>query len=146
MTTRSLLLAGTALATTTAAAVAAAVPATGAPATTPAATAAPSAATVKARPIIDDIDADLRFDGRVRLEAETAGAARVTFTYRGRRVAAHKGRLDREDGTRDWRRTVAARGGDASGLATVTIKVRACKGDVCVTRSDTERLEREDLD
>ncbi len=116
MTKHTLLIAGAALAATAGGAVATAGPATGAPAAS-APTASSPAATSALRPRIDDIDADLRLDGRVRLEAETAGAGRVTFTYRGRKVAGHKGRLDREDGTRDWRRTVAARGGDESEAA-----------------------------
>jgi hypothetical protein len=130
MTTRTLLITGVALAATAAGGFAAAVPASG------------SAAA--ATPRIDDIDADLHFDGRVRLEAEVAGATRVRFTYRGLKVKANRGRLDREDGTRDWRRTVRARGDDAAGRSTVTIKVRACNADGCVTRSERERLELDD--
>ena len=107
------------------------------------AVAAPSNA---AAPRIVDIDADLRFDGKVYLEAETAGASRVEFTYRGRTVTARKGRFDREDGTRDWGRAVRARGGDAAGGTTVEIKVRACKGGTCVTSTQREHLEREDDD
>lgn len=107
----------------------------------PAATGAQSAA-----PRIHDIDADLRFDGRVYLEAETTGATRVHFTYRGRTYKARKGAFDREDGTRDWGRVVRARGGDAAGGHTVSIKVRACKGGTCVTSTQREHLEREDDD
>jgi hypothetical protein len=107
----------------------------------PVATGAQSAA-----PRIADVDADLRFDGRVYLEAETAGATRVHFTYRGRTVKARRGALDREDGTRDWGRVVRARGGDASGGNTVEIKVRACSGGQCVTATRREHLEREDDD
>jgi hypothetical protein len=99
-----------------------------------------------AAPRIDDIDADLRFDGHVYLEAETAGATRVHFTYRGRTVKARRGALDREDGTRDWGRVVRARGGDAAGGNTVEITVRACNGGKCVTSIEREHLEREDDD
>ena len=67
------------------------------------------------------------------LEAETAGASRVTFTYRGRTVKAQRGGFDREDGTRDWYRTVRARGNDAAGNVTVDVKVRACKAGACDT-------------
>ncbi len=103
-------------------------------------------ATSAAAPRIVDIDADLRFDGRVYLEAETAGATRVRFTYRGRTFKARRGAFDREDGTRDWGRVVRARGGDAAGGHTVKLKVRACKGGTCVTRTQREHLEREDDD
>jgi hypothetical protein len=68
----------------------------------------------------------------------------VHFTYRGRTFKAHRGAFDREDGTRDWGRAVRARGGDAAGGTTVEIEVRACKGGACVTRTERERLERED--
>ncbi len=99
-----------------------------------------------AAPRVVDVDADLRFDGRVLLEAETAGAGKVTFTYRGVTVKARRGGFDREDGTRDWHRTVRARGTDASGNVTVDIKVRACKAGACDTVTDREHLEREDDD
>jgi hypothetical protein len=70
----------------------------------------------------------------------------VHFTYRGRTFKARRGAFDREDGTRDWRRVVRARGGDAAGGTTVEITVRACKGDRCVTTTQREHLEREDDD
>jgi hypothetical protein len=110
------------------------------------AVAAPAASGAAAAPRIADIDADLRFDGRVFLEAETAGATRVHFTYRGRTITARKGGFDREDGTRDWHRVVRARSGDAAGGTTVEITVRACKGGTCVTSTQREHLEREDDD
>ena len=103
-----------------------------------------AAPTTAAAPRIVDIDADLRFDGKVYLEAETAGASRVHFTYRGRTVKARKGAFDADDGTRDWGRAVRARGSDANGGTTVEIKVRACKGGQCVTSTQREHLERED--
>ena len=109
-------------------------------------TTAPRAAERAAAPRIADVDADLRFDGRVLLEAETAGASRVTFTYRGRTVKAQRGGFDREDGTRDWYRTVRARGNDAAGNVMVDVKVRACKAGACDTVTDREHLEREDDD
>ena len=110
------------------------------------AVAAPAASGAQVAPRIADVDADLRSDGRVVLEAETAGATRVHFTYRGRTVKARKGTFDREDGTRDWRRVVRARGGDAAGGTTVEITVRACEGGTCVTSTQREHLEREDDD
>jgi len=109
------------------------------------AVAAPAATAQSAAPRIVDVDADLRFDGRLYLEVETAGASRVHFTYAGKTVKAKRGRLDREDGTRDFSRVVKARNGDGAG-STVTFQVRACKGGECVTRTGRELLEREDDD
>jgi hypothetical protein len=91
-----------------------------------------------AAPRVTDIDADLLRDGRVRLQAETRGASRVVFTYAGRRIA---GRLvDAEEGEREWARTVARRGT----ARTATIRVTACDDSRCSTRSERERLDRED--
>ena len=99
-----------------------------------------------AAPRVVDVDADLRFDGRVLLEAETAGAGKVTFTYRGRTVKAKRGGFDREDGTRDWYRTVRARGNDAAGNVTVDIKVAPARPARATRSRDREHLEREDDD
>jgi hypothetical protein len=130
MNTRTLL-----ISTTAAAALAAAV---AVPATAHKSAAAPLR--------VVDADADLRFDGRVLLEAETTGASRVTFTYRGKTFKAKRGTFDREDGTRDWYRTVRARGNDAAGDVTVSIRVRATNGGKSVTATQSEHLEREDDD
>jgi hypothetical protein len=89
---------------------------------------------------ISDIDADLRRGGRLRLEAETRGATRLTFTYRGRHYAGRV--VETDDGAREWARTVRARRGDRSGGHRVRIRVRACGGGDCSTRSSREYLER----
>jgi hypothetical protein len=103
---------------------------------------APVAQTATVR--ISDIDADLQRGGRLRLEAEVRGASRVTFTYRGRHYAGRV--VDTDDGAREWARTVRARRGDRSGGRRVTIRVRACDGGDCTTRSSREHLERPDDD
>lgn len=111
-----------------------------------AAIAAPAAPAQAAAPRIIDVGADLTFDGRVELDAETTGASRVKVTYRGRTVKLRKGEFDRDDRSREWFRTVRARGGDENGNVRVTLKVRACRGGDCVTSPATEFLEREDDD
>jgi hypothetical protein len=93
---------------------------------------------------ISDIDADLRPGGRLRLEAETRGATRLTFTYRGRHYAGRV--VETDDGAREWARTVPARPSDRSGGHRVTIRVRACGGGHCSTRTSREYLERPDSD
>jgi len=100
------------------------------------------AASAPAAPRINDIDADLVRGGKLRLETETsARATKVTFTYAGRSYAGRVVEVDREDGTRDWARTVASR---SSAGRRVTIRVRACAGTRCTTRSSSELLERDD--
>ncbi|HYI17129.1 MAG TPA: hypothetical protein VD836_00395 [Solirubrobacteraceae bacterium] len=111
-----------------------------------AAVAAPAATAHAAAPRITDIDAELTRDGRVELDVETTRASRVELTYRGRTITLRKGEWDRDDRTRDWYRTVRARGGDAGGNVRVTLKVRACLDGDCTTRSAAEFLEREDGD
>jgi hypothetical protein len=115
---------------------------TAAPAAKNSNTATPIARAAAVR--ISDIDADLRRGGRLRLEAETRGATRLTFTYRGRHYAGRV--VETDDGAREWARTVPARGGDRSGGHRVTIRVRACGGGHCSTRSSREYLERPDGD
>jgi hypothetical protein len=105
-------------------------------------TASPLARTAAVR--IRDIDADLRRGGRLRLEVETRGATRVRFTYRGRHYAGRV--VDRDDGAREWARTVRTRNGDRNGGRRVTIRVRACGGGDCSTRSARVYLERPDRD
>lgn len=100
------------------------------------------AASAPAAPRINDIDADLVRGGKLRLETETsARATTVTFTHAGRSYAGRVVEVDREDGTRDWARTVASRSGAGR---RVTIRVRACAGQRCTTRASSERLERDD--
>lgn len=92
-------------------------------------------------PRIGDTDADL-VGGRLNLETETAiTASKVTFTYRGRSISARRTETDTEDRTRDWGRTVNARGARAGDR--ITLRVKACTGGKCTTKTVTERLERE---
>lgn len=93
-----------------------------------------------------DLDADLLFEGRLRLEAETSGADRVTFTYRGHRYRGRLVEIDREDATREWARTITARGADRRGARRITIRAQACDGSRCSTRSESEFLERPERD
>jgi hypothetical protein len=89
---------------------------------------------------ISDIDADLKRSGKLRLEAETRGATRLTFTYRGRTYAGRV--VETDDGGREWARTVRTRKGDRSGGRRVAIRVRACSGKKCSSRVSREYLER----
>jgi hypothetical protein len=107
---------------------------------------ADGAAGAATKPQVRDVDADVRWDGRLRLEAETAGASRVTFRYRGRTYRARVVDVDREDGTRDWARTVKAKRAHRRGGTTVRVKVRACSQSGCVTRTSREYLERPERD
>ena len=107
-------------------------------------TASPVARTAAAA--ISDIDAELQHRGQLQLEAETRGAQSVRFTYRGRHYAGRLADIDRDDGSRDWARTVRARHSDRSGGHSVTIRVRACDGGDCTARSSREYLERPDPD
>lgn len=92
-----------------------------------------------------DVDADLLANGKIRLEAETAGATRVWFVYAGARLAARLVEVDREDGTREWARTVVAEPRHRASGRVVTIQVRACDGGGrCTVRSEPELLDRED--
>jgi hypothetical protein len=100
----------------------------------------PSAAAAQVR----DIDADLIRPGRLRMEAETAGASRVTFSYRGRSYGGRLDEIDREYGTRDWSHTVRARRGDRRAGRLVTVRVRACTASRCTSTSHRERLEWDD--
>lgn len=92
-----------------------------------------------------DADADLHWNGKIRLEAETAGANRVWITYAGTRYRAKLVEIDRQEGTREWARTVRATSAHRAGGRTVTIRVRACAaGGRCAVRSEREYLDRED--
>jgi len=100
------------------------------------------AAAAPSAPRVHDIDADLLRGGRLRLEAETSiRATKVTFTYAGRQAAGRVVETDREDATKDWARTVTSR---SSAGRRVTIRVKACAGKRCATRSSSELLERDD--
>jgi hypothetical protein len=90
---------------------------------------------------IHDIDADLLRGDRLRLEAETTGARRVTFTYAGRRYGARLVEIDHNERSREWARVVRARRADIAGRRRLTIPVRACSSGRCVARSSRELLE-----
>jgi hypothetical protein len=107
-------------------------------------TASPVARTAAAG--ISDIDAELQRGGQLQLEAETRGAQRVRFTYRGRHYAGRLADIDHDDGSRDWARTVRAHQSDRSGGNSVTIRVRACGDGDCTTRSSREYIEPPDRD
>jgi hypothetical protein len=83
-------------------------------------------------PRIVEIEVDALRGDRLRLRAEIqprgARVTRVRFTYRKRTFAARhvRGKL--------WARTVQARGGDGDDVV-VTVKVRACAGSRCATRT-----------
>jgi hypothetical protein len=82
-------------------------------------------------PRIGEIEADWAGNGRLRLRTEivtgAAGVTSVRFTYRGRTVRG------RRSGN-EWSRVVTARGGDRRG-SVVTVRVRACAGSRCVSRT-----------
>jgi hypothetical protein len=87
--------------------------------------------TVRRSPRIAEIEADAVRGNRLRLRAEIvrrgARVTKVRFTYRGRK---YSGRRSGED----WSRVVRARGGDRRGDV-VTIRVTACAGSRCSTRT-----------
>jgi hypothetical protein len=105
-------------------------------------------ATAAAGPRISDIDADVATNGRLRLEAETAAAARrVSFTYNGKTVQGKLVDVDDDDRSRDWAVTVPARQADREGGRRVTVKVRACSDGDCATKTSKPFVEpREDDD
>jgi hypothetical protein len=83
-------------------------------------------------PRIAEIEVDSVSGGRLRLRAEIVRrGARITsvrFTYRGRRYVARRVRSE------EWSRLVTARGGDSRGDV-VTVRVTACAGSRCTTRT-----------
>jgi hypothetical protein len=83
-------------------------------------------------PLISEIEVDLVTGGRLRLRAEVVRrGARVTsvrFTYRGRNYAGRRGT------GQAWSRVVTARGGDGDDDV-ITVRVRACAGTRCATRT-----------
>jgi hypothetical protein len=86
-------------------------------------------------PRIDDIEADWRGNGKVRLRTELvrrgANITSVRFRYRGKRFKANK------VGDHEWAKIVTARGGDSRG-STITFRVRACAGDRCNARTGSD--------
>jgi hypothetical protein len=92
-----------------------------------------------------DGDAELRGPTRLHLEAETRGASKVTFIYAGKRYAGRHTDTDREDGTKDWDRTVRALKSDRAAGKVAVFKVRACDASgACTTKTFRERLEWDD--
>lgn len=100
--------------------------------------AAPASA---AAPSVLDIDAELTPGGRLHLQAETRGATSVTFKWAGRSAKGYVTEIDREDGTRDYERTVASRGMKPG---TRAITVRACGADGCTNRTVRTFVELDD--
>jgi hypothetical protein len=102
--------------------------------TTDRTTTAPSPGPARA-PRIDDIEADWRGNGKVRLRTELiargAKVTKVRFRYRGRGFTARK------VGDHEWARTVTARGGDSRG-STIVFRVRACAGERCNARTGSD--------
>ena len=86
-------------------------------------------------PRIDDIEADWRANGKIRLRTElVARGARVTsvrFRYRGKGFKANKA------GDHEWARSVSPRGGDSRGDV-ITFRVRACAGERCNARTGSD--------
>jgi len=96
---------------------------------------------------ISDVDADLRSDGELRLEAETPRAIdRVTFRYDGRTFRARVVDTDDDDGSKDWASNVTPDRADRNGGTRISIRVQACDGDSCSTRTVRERLEAPEAD
>lgn len=94
-----------------------------------------------AAPSVLDIDAELTPGGRLHLQAETRGATSVTFRWAGRSAKGYVTEIDREDGTREYERTVASRGMKPG---TRAITVRACGADGCSSRTVRTHVEYDD--
>jgi hypothetical protein len=93
-------------------------------------------------PRVLDVDAELLGGGRLHLEAETTlGARRVTFHVAGRSIRGRLTDIDREDRTREWDRVVRARG---IGTGPRAIRVRACRGGSCASRTVRVFIDRDD--
>lgn len=96
-----------------------------------------TATTTPARaPRITDIEVDDDAPaGKLRLEAEVkargASVTSVRFTYRGETFTATRNRRDRSE----WFRVVTADPEDLVDDAQITLRVRACAGDRCSTRT-----------
>jgi hypothetical protein len=91
--------------------------------------------TLARAPRVAEIEADALAGRRFRLRAEVisrgARVTRVRFTYRGRTVIA------RRSSRRNWTAVVAARAGDRRGDV-IRVRVRACAGSRCTTRTGTD--------
>jgi hypothetical protein len=98
-------------------------------------------------PRITEADADLTRSGRLRLEAETSRSAdRVSFHYDGRTFRARVVDVDDDDGSKDWGSTVPPAQVDRNGGTRISLRIRACDGDRCSTRTVQERVEAPDDD
>jgi hypothetical protein len=83
-------------------------------------------------PSIREIEVDSVAGGKLRLRTEVSGrATSVRFTYRSR---TYKGK---KISSNKWARTVAARGGDRRD-SVIKVRVRACNGSKCTTRSGSD--------
>jgi hypothetical protein len=103
-------------------------------------------ASAAAGPKVHEVDADLTRSGKLRLEAETAAAARrVSFTYAGRTVPGRLVDVDDDDRTREWAATVAPAQRDRAGGHRVALRVRACAAD-CTERTLRPFVEPHDAD
>lgn len=100
--------------------------------------AAPASA---AAPSVLDVDAEIKPGGRLHLQAETRGATSVTFKWAGRSAKGYLTEIDREDGTREYERTVSSRG---MKQGTRAITVRACGADGCTNRTVRTYVEYDD--
>lgn len=96
---------------------------------------------VAAAPSVLDVDAELTPGGRLHLQTETRGATSVTFKWAGRSAKGYLTEIDREDGTREYERTVASRGMKPG---TRAITVRACGADGCTSRTVRTHVEYDD--
>lgn len=99
------------------------------------------AAPALAAPQVRDVDAELLPGNRLHLQAETSGARRIWFTVSGRTVRGRLSEIDRDDRTREWDRVIAARG---VGTGPRDVRVRACGGGRCDTRTVRVFVERDD--
>ncbi|MEZ5122075.1 MAG: hypothetical protein R2736_10945 [Solirubrobacterales bacterium] len=107
-----------------------------------AAVALTGAAPALAAPHVRDVDAELHPGGWLHLSAETsAGARRLTFHVAGRSIRGRLTDIDREDRTREFERTVRARG---VGTGTRSIRVRVCGRRGCSTQTFRTFVERDD--
>jgi hypothetical protein len=113
------------------------------------ATAAGAAGTTQGSgtPRITHVHAHLTRSGRLRLEAETSRAAdRVSFHYDGRMFRARVVDVDDDDGSKDWGSTVTPAQADRNGGTRISLRIRACDGDSCSTRTFREHVEAPDDD
>lgn len=101
----------------------------------PTATPTPAPTAARRAPRIVEIEADDAPGDRIRLEAEVkargSAVTGVRFTYRGETYTARRSSRKRST----WARTVPADSTDLRDDAQITIRVQACSGDRCTTRT-----------